>query len=271
MATNPAEPNTLGVVSALIIDDNAFDRRRFLRLANDTDIEFFVREAHDPESFGRQLDEDRYDVIFIDLDLAGPVTGFDLLPVIRGHRTNAKAALIMVAGQDQAEIALHALRSGFSDYIDKGNLSASSLERATVNAVQKTKLKHVADSASAESRSMEKVLKSFADACTKEMRPMLVRMVRQVRQMKGELETAGVSSMNVTSVEQTCARMDEFLQDLGSLANDQALSEIVSGTVASNASLPPRPTPPEQVPVPEPEATPRRVRSKRISAFGKDR
>lgn len=270
MTDHRQNPRNLGVVSALIVDDNAFDRRRLSRFANDTGLDFLIREAADPETFGIQLDQEKFDIIFVDLDLAGPTTGFDLLPIVRAHQVNSKAALVMVAGADQAETALQALREGFSDYIDKGALCASALERATLNAVQKNRLTQKADSATEETRSIESVLKSFADACSKEMRPMLLRMVRQVRQIRSELELAGFDASSVDSVEKTCARMDEFLLDLGGLANDEALSQIVRKTST--------PTPPAPKPIPEVQATepstrpvaaPQRVRKERVSVFGR--
>lgn len=266
MTEQGESPHNLGVISALIVDDNAFDRRRLTRFANDTGLEFLFREAADPETFGVQLDQEKFDIIFIDLDLAGQTTGFDLLPIVRAHQVNSKAALVMVAGADQAETALQALREGFSDYIDKGALCASALERATLNAVQKSRLSQEADSATQETRSIEGVLKSFADACSKEMRPMLLRMVRQIRQIRSELELAGLDGSAVDSVEKTCGRMDEFLLDLGGLANDEALSQIVS-----NTPPPQKPKAERQNPKPptRPLATPKRVQKERISIFGR--
>ena len=109
--------DTLRVVSALIIDDNAFDRRRFERTAKETSIDFYLKEVSDVEEFGHILDQDKFDVIFVDLNLAG-ASGMNLLPGVRAHHINKDAAMIMVAGDDQAEVALEALRAGFTDYIE---------------------------------------------------------------------------------------------------------------------------------------------------------
>lgn len=218
----------LGCISALIVDDNAFDRRRLLRVAGETGLDFFLREAQDVESFGAALDGDKFDVIFADLNLAASVTGFDLLPIVRQHDVNRNAALIMIATEDQAETALTALRAGFSDYIDKGSLAPAALERATVNAVQKKRLSAQADTATAQTESISAIMTSFANTCQQEMRPMLTRMIRHVRQIRSDMEAAGMGHEAITGVEDTCARIEEFLTDLGSLAREGAFAEDTS-------------------------------------------
>lgn len=232
------EKSNFGLISALVIDDNAFDRRRLARIADDTDLDFFIKEVGSVQEFGHILDQEKFDVIYVDLNLAGE-DGTKLLPGVRAHHTNRDAAMIMIAGNNQAEEALRAIRAGFADYIEKEVLSPATLERATVNALQKSRLTRAAISAEEETKSIEKVLKSFATACSHEMRPMMTRMVRQVRQMKSEAETLGIQSKNLVDIEQTCARMDEFFQDLGSMATAGNLSSVIGASVAaSGASAP---------------------------------
>jgi PleD family two-component response regulator len=219
-----------GLISALVIDDNAFDRRRLLRIADETNLDFYLKEVSNVEEFGHILDQEKFDVIFVDLNLAG-ASGLNLLPGVRSHHVNKDAAMIMVAGNSQAELALEALRAGFSDYIEKEALSKSSLERATVNALQKMRLSNAAFTAEAETKSVEAVLKTFAEACSEEMRPMMSRMLRQIRQMKSETEHSGASN-SITQIETTCTRMEEFFRDLASLADEGRLSSVVGPGVA---------------------------------------
>lgn len=240
-----ADVTTGGLISALIIDDNAFDRRRFRRFANDTRLNFLLKEASNVEEFGRLLDEERFDVIFVDLNLAG-ANGMSLLNPVQRHPVNSDAAMIMVAGNSQAEVALQAVRAGFADYIEKEELSNASLERATVNALQKRKLAHVADSAVEDSKSIEAILRNFADMCSNEMRPLMARMTRQVRQLRPQSEAMGLVQ-NIAEIESTCARMDEFFRDLGALAKEEQLTNILAdqmpvGGHAISDSLPVEPT-----------------------------
>jgi len=236
MSLTKMDPENMGLVCALVIDDNTFDRRRLMRFADQSGLEFIVHEAADPEEFGRALDQDKYDVIYVDLNLPG-ASGLNLLPVVRNHSVNKEAAMIMIAGDDQADVALEAVRSGFADYIDKDSLSATSLERATLNALQKKRLSNVAYQAEADTKSMEALLKIFAEACSKEMRPMLTRMVRHVRQLRCESPEGCATSTNMAQIESTCARMDEFLQDLASLADEGNLSSVLSNTKSVQATI----------------------------------
>ncbi|MFD1157812.1 response regulator [Roseovarius aestuarii] len=229
MKGTDAKVSNMGLISALVIDDNAFDRRRLLRIAKETCLDFYLKEVSEVHEFGHILDQDKFDIIFVDLNLVD-ANGMNLLPVVRSHQVNKNAAMIMVAGDDQAEVALSALRAGFADYIEKSALSKASLERATINAIQKTRLAKVAVAAEAETKSIEAVLKSFSTACSEEMQPMLVRMVRQIRQLKSEIGQY-VTSESISQIENTCARMDEFFQDLSSLADEGELSSIVASSL----------------------------------------
>lgn len=199
-------------------------------MTSEASIDFFLKEVSDVEEFGRMLDQDKFDVIFVDLNLAG-ASGMNLLPGVRIHHTNKDAAMIMVAGADQAEVALEALRAGFTDYIEKSALSKSSLERATVNALQKRNLSHAALAAQTQTKSIEAVLKSFSNACSQEMRPMMMRMVRQIRQLRSDAMNEHLTD-NIIQIESTCARMEEFFEDLSSLAEEGKLSTVVEDKIA---------------------------------------
>lgn len=235
MKIAPAVPADIGLISALVIDDNAFDRRRFRRIVGETTLDLYLKEVGDVQEFGRLLDEDKFDVIYVDLNLAD-ASGLNLLPIVRSHDVNKEAAMIMVAGNNQAEVALNALRSGFSDYIDKDELSKAALERATINALQKKRLSNAAVAAVAETKSVEAVLRSFSEACSQEMRPMMARMTRQVRQVRSEVEPYGLAE-SISQIEATCGRMEEFFQDLASLAEEGKLSSVLKDAAQSNGHV----------------------------------
>lgn len=266
MIAHRVEAKNFGHVSALIIDDNMFDRRRFIRIANETNLDFYLKEASNIQEFGDLLDQDKFDVIFIDLNL-GADSGMSLLPIVRAHQVNKKAAVIMVAGDSHAEVALEALREGFADYIEKDVLSEGSLERTTINALQKARLSNVAVSAVAETHKVENVLANFSEACSLEMRPLMARMVRQLRQVKSATAAYGVQD-DFTDIEGTCARIDEFFQDLAGLGKEGQLTSFVEASLngqsaaqcqQSNASTQtPKPLPSEYTAPPERPKKPRR-------------
>lgn len=225
MIVNKSKAKNLGQVNGLIIDDNMFDRRRFIRVAGETGLDFSIKESGDAAEFSAMLDQETFDVIFIDLNL-GATDGMTLLPIVRAHSLNSNAAVIMVAGDSHAEVALKALREGFADYIEKEVLSPASLERATLNALQKNQLTSAAVSAEAATKTIENMLISFSQACSDEMRPLLARMVRQVRQVKSAAAAFDAAD-KVAEIEQTCVRIDEFFQDLSGLGKDGQLTAFV--------------------------------------------
>lgn len=249
MIARKLEAKNFGHISALIVDDNMFDRRRFIRIANETNLEFSLKEANDALEFGDALGRDKFDIIFIDLNL-GAENGMSLLPIVRAHPTNKDAAVIMVAGDSQAEVALTALREGFADYIEKDVLSHTSLERATINALQKVRLSNAAISAEADTKSVENVLSSFSQACSQEMRPLMARMIRQVRQVKSAAAAYGAAE-EFSEIESTCVRIDEFFQDLSGLGAEGQLSSFVEANLSGPTHAPPpRPAAPPQVSTP---------------------
>ena len=189
-------PTDFGTVRALVIDDNAFDCRRLQRLARESSLDIEMSDVATTAAFHAILDREQFDVIYVDLDLAGE-DGMSLMPSVRAHPMNKQAAMIMVAGNGKSDIALEAVRAGFADYIEKSALTAASLERATVNALQKVRLTMAADTAEAETKSVEAVLRSFALACGNEMRPMMARMLRQVRQMRSEADRTAIARIRV--------------------------------------------------------------------------
>lgn len=210
-------PHNIGLVSALVIDDSRFDRRRLERLCEECELDITLRQAATKEEFGTRLDGEKFDVIYVDLNLPEG-SGLDLIPIVRAHRVNCDASIIMIAGDNQSDVALNAIRSGCSDYIDKDTLSVASLSRATINAVQKLYLQRSETTAREDSQTVNSILLDFAEECRAEMRPMLTRMLRQIRRLKTTSVSPEDYADSITGLEQTCVRMDEFLGDLSSVA-----------------------------------------------------
>ena len=217
----------LGVVSALILDDNPFDRRRLARIATNSSIDFVLKEAGSLEDAGTLLEHEKFDVIYVDLNI-GTELGLSFLPAVRNHRVNAHARLIMISGTTDISMALDAMRAGFSDFINKDELDDTAFERATINAVKQLYLTRSADNAEAASKSMETVLNTFAGICLNEVRPLLARLRRQVRQVKTRDGRDSANFPELLEIEATCGRIEDFFTDLNGMAEDQQLSAVVS-------------------------------------------
>lgn len=226
MDTSTLQDPPLGIVSALIVDDNVLARRCFVRLAEETNVEFFLKEACSVQEFGEMLDNDKFDIIFVDLHLEAD-HGLALLPIVRRHHVNGDAALIMIANDTHSDTALAALRAGFSEFIEKEALSSVSLERAAVNAMQKQRLSNAASTARDIAASNEALLASFAHACGQEMRPLMARLMRHVRQLTPFARENDVVSV-LQNIETDCSRINGFFSDIEALGDEGSLSEFIN-------------------------------------------
>jgi len=201
-------------VSVLIVDDQRFDRQRVLRMLNSLDMTMHIAEADSLEAMGTKLTQDKFDLVILDYNLADG-TGLQGVDALRNDRTNRQAATIMVTGENQFEVAIEALRRGCSDYISKDELSAEALQRAIINALQKSALREGMENQERIRQKIEGVLDRFARETVLEIKPMLSRMLRQVRGIGGMAAQMGDQfTADHNALEQSCARLWEFLEDL---------------------------------------------------------
>lgn len=199
--------------SILIVDDQRFDRKRLRRLCGQLDFETLLVEADTLESMGTALQRDRFDLVILDYNLPDG-TGLDAIPAIRRHNEHRQTAIIMITGQNEAGIAIEAMKQGCSDYIDKNVLSLEALRRASVNALQKSALTAGLEAQELMRKRVETVLQGFTRECVLEIKPMLSRMMRQMRNLSDGNGTINPQTMN--ELDTSCMRLWEFLTDLES-------------------------------------------------------
>ena len=199
----------------MILDDNRFDRHRLRRLLDTLEMDIELEEADTLASFSEKLDGQRYDLIFIDYRLSDG-DGLQALDLARKHAQNAAAATIMIAGEAQVEIAVTALQNGCSDYIIKDKLGTESLQRAMINAMQKSRLAQNLASEESLRMALRGVLDGFAQDCVTDMKPMLSRMLRQIRGMRANAEERDRDAVvgSVDTLEASCLKLWKFLEDI---------------------------------------------------------
>lgn len=268
-------------VSVLIVDDQRFDRQRVVRMLNTLDMTLHIAEADSLEAMGTRLTQDKFDLVILDYNLADG-TGLQGVDALRNDRTNRLAATIMVTGENQFEVAIEALRRGCSDYISKDELSAEALQRAIINALQKSALREGMENQERIRQKIEGVLDKFARETVLEIKPMLSRMLRQVRGMGGMAAQLGDQfNTDHKALEQSCARLWEFLEDLENYrSRDHAdlFSDVAPPAGAAPAepdrtakpaapARPRRPTSETAAPKPRPER-PRPTPGRRPRLFG---
>jgi PleD family two-component response regulator len=132
-----SQPNTL---KTLLLDDDAFDRKRIRRFTEKAGLMLDVEEVCSINEMSNQLDANTFDVIMIDYHLAEE-NGLEALKVIQDHKSNSTAATIMVTGQSQTEVAVSAFRQGCHDFLQKDDLSPTVIHDVFVKAMQQSNLR----------------------------------------------------------------------------------------------------------------------------------
>ncbi len=129
-----ASPISKRVVRVLLIDDDEDDfflTRDLLEEISSTDYE--VEWQADTESALEKISSGAYEVVLVDYRL-GARTGLDLIREAQQHAS--AIPMILLTGQGQREIDYAAMKAGAADYLEKGRLDSTLLERAIRYAIQ---------------------------------------------------------------------------------------------------------------------------------------
>lgn len=118
-----------GVVSILVVDDSAFDRRRIRRLSEQSDLAVNVVEIAGLSELPGALAAHRFDVILLDYSL-GKGTGIEALKLIRSDARHGACPIIMVAGEERSSHIVSAMRGGCLDFLAKRNLTVDRLQKS---------------------------------------------------------------------------------------------------------------------------------------------
>ncbi len=109
-----AAPEASG--SLLVVDDNEMNRdmltRRLVKQG------YRVATASDGHEALRRIDEERFDVVLLDVMMPG-MSGLDVLQVIRKTRLPAELPVIMATSRDASEDIVRAFALGANDYVTK--------------------------------------------------------------------------------------------------------------------------------------------------------
>ena len=220
-------------ISVLVLDDQRFDRHKLGRLCATLPTHAEILNADSLAALNALLDATTFDLIFVDYNLPDG-SGLDALERIRMSPRNCNAASIMITGADGEEIALDAMSRGCADFITKHELSPTTFTRAVTNALQKSALSTQVAAQTFAREEVERVLKSFASQCANDIKPMLSRMMRQLRDLR---DTPAQDHRTVTarreSVEASCMHLWEFLDDL-----ERHHPDVMMKDLAASAPLP---------------------------------
>ncbi|OUS20829.1 hypothetical protein A9Q95_11235 [Rhodobacterales bacterium 59_46_T64] len=191
-----------GDVKALILDDSRFDRTRVRRLFRSVGVPFNLDEADTVDSLKKVLDQETFDVILVDYNL--PVSnGLEALKMVREHPKNANAATIMIAGDDQTEVAVQAMKFGCKDYISKRQLSAERLKSSIFAAIDEARLEHI--DGHRRIHQIEELTKQVMSKYSTAFQPQIARIVRDIRALKVTLADPNSNlPADIEAIEQRC-------------------------------------------------------------------
>ncbi len=117
----------------LIVDDDRIDRMAVRRHLANASAEIVVEEADGVLAAIGRLTADAFDCVVLDYNLPDG----DGLTFLRGLRSaGIEAPVVMLTGQDDAEVARQLMLAGASAYISKSSLSPAVLLSSICDAIQ---------------------------------------------------------------------------------------------------------------------------------------
>ena len=122
-------------IRVLLVEDNPADARLLREVLRDVSSRQFdlIHVERLSEALQR-LDQERFDVILLDLSLPD-TQGLDTLVRMRARASNRP--IVVLTGLDDETMALSALQNGAQDYLVKGQIDAPKLERSVRYAIER--------------------------------------------------------------------------------------------------------------------------------------
>jgi len=123
-------------INILLVEDNPGDARLLREMLKDsTQIEYIVTVAADMSSTILNLNNSKFDIIILDLNLPdsnGLATLDKVINAVRGS-----VSVIVMTGLNDAETGVSAIERGAEDYLVKGELNSSQMQRSIRYAIER--------------------------------------------------------------------------------------------------------------------------------------
>lgn len=120
----------------LIVDDSAVDRAIYRNyLACDSRHHYHFIEASSGEQAIAIYQQQRPDLVLLDYQMPGQ-NGLVTLQQMRLLATATQLPVVMLTGDDSTEIAVEAMKGGTQDYLIKGKVTATAVQRAVHNLLE---------------------------------------------------------------------------------------------------------------------------------------
>lgn len=208
------------VLNILSVDDDEIDRLRLRKLCRKAGMEAEFFEAATLGEMRRLLDQEQFDLVFLDHNL-GMDTGLDALKLLLTHEDQVQAVPIMLTSVTSYTIAVEAMRRGCADYIVKEELSTDALIKSIASAIERRALYGQLSSARASEKELRRIFQRFIVSCGPDLRLLLSRTLAGVRVVKSQARQDDSVPPSVLSdvsmLERSCKDLVAFMDDLDSV------------------------------------------------------
>jgi signal transduction histidine kinase len=213
-------------IDALLIEDNPGDAQLVKHHLNASHVRDFagdVTVAHEDSLTAglNEIEEDGYDVLFLDLGLP-ETTGLETLDRVLSE--DPRVPIIVLTGFDDREMAVQAIQRGAQDYLPKEELDADFLVRALRYAIERHRQEETLRQKNAQ-------LNEFASVVSHDLRNPL-----NVAQARTDLAQHECDSEHLDDVNDALNRIEQLIDDLLTLTREgDKISETESVILSSTA------------------------------------
>lgn len=212
-----------GNLPVLILDDERFDRHRLARLCSGLDFTCAISNARTLTEFADLLERGSYALILVDYALPDG-TGLDALDMVRLSARNLNAATLLISGQAEASVTDAARRIGCAGHISKDALSPDRFAQAVRAALATGPAPAPAIKPGYAAEEVEALIGACAARCARDIKPMISRMLRQMRDLRHAGTAPGDATLEV--IEQNCMSLWAFLIEMEREDGAALLAEI---------------------------------------------
>lgn len=174
-APDPTIPTRVARIehaSVLIVEDDAFDRTRLKRLCAGFDFTVTVTCADTLAGMESAMEKGRFDLILLDYTLPDG-EGERGLAMISAAPRHRDVATIIITSREEPEVMNRAMEGGAFDFLRKRDLSASSIRRAALNALQKAGLMRRSAQLAADHARLAAAMRHFGTELADDLTPHL--------------------------------------------------------------------------------------------------
>lgn len=208
LATMPAAPSDINV---LILDDNQFDRVRIRRMFESLEFGFHLSEVENLDGLDQNLDNKDFDIVLIDYNLPQG-DGLEALERIQKHERNCNATTVMIAGDDQSQIAVRALKSGCQDYIAKGTLSTHRLRSLVLSVIDAAQASP-ANTDDLHER-LELLVSRVKEHHSSALQPKVAKIIQDIRSLRARVyQPHSPLAVELAAVEKRCLNLWSSLSE----------------------------------------------------------